>query len=93
MSGTGKAQLELWEICPASKAQGAKAKRRRQSEEKNIAGMSWPAGKTPQFYEQGLTVSLNLNFIMCGVRLSPSWLQFRNMSSKEGTSVPPLARV
>lgn len=41
-------------------------------------------GTKPQF---------KATFIMCGVRLSPSWLQFRKESSKEGTSVPPNARV
>lgn len=46
-----RAQLELWEICPAPKEKGAKAKRRRQSEEKDIVGVLLPAGKAPQFYE------------------------------------------
>lgn len=46
-----RAQLDLQEICPAPKAQGAKAKRRRQSQEKDIVGVSLFAGKTPQFYE------------------------------------------
>lgn len=44
-----RAQLDLQEICPAPKAQGAK--RRRQSQEKDIVGVSLFAGKTPQFYE------------------------------------------
>lgn len=41
----------MGDLPSSPKAQGAKAKRSRQSEEKDIAGMSWPAGKTPQFYE------------------------------------------